>query len=398
MNDESAALRFTRRYPQEGTDPIAISRYVSDEYFEQERERVFRRKWLNVGHISQAPARGDYFVAELVVAGTSLLVIHGKDGKVRAFHNMCSHRGAALAWDKQGSCAGYIACRFHGWVYDTTGKLVHISDAENFPGVKAEENGLTAVHCETWNGFIFINLADQPEQDLVTYLGKAGEEISRYDFSGFTAAFSYRIEEAVNWKTLQEAQLEGWHLPYLHEKTLARAVKLDGKQFRHSAIELHGPHGVLSSPPPEQFTPSPVAELASRYGAGTVQAFATAVEAVEGGYDFRGSFDFWHIFPNFFVGLLDGLFFTFNIWPVDVDHSVWEIKGYYPPVRRASELFAREYSKIGLRDPMMEDCFTHELISSALKSGAKTQIHLQDEELLVRHLSNGVDRCVQGLE
>ncbi|MEY4721134.1 MAG: hypothetical protein RIQ46_859 [Pseudomonadota bacterium] len=389
--------RFMNRYPEEGNDPVPVERYTSAEYFELERERVFRRKWLNVGNILQAPKPGDYFVVELKILDTSLLVIHGKDGIYRAFHNMCSHRGAPVAWDAQGSCKGYLACRFHGWVYDTTGKLVHISDAENFPSVKAEENGLTPVHCEVWESFVFVNLADQPEETLAEHLAPVSDEIGRFDFSGFTPAFSYRIDEAVNWKTLQEAQLEGWHLPYLHEKTLARAVKTEGSQYRHAGIELYGLHGVLGSPPPDSFTPSPVAQLASQFGTGTVQAFGSKVENDGEGYRFRGSFDFWHIFPNFFVGLLNGLYFTFNIWPVAVDRSVWEIKGYYPPVRTAGELFAREYSKVGLRDPMMEDCFTHELICAQMKSGAKKHIHFQDEEILARHLGNGVDLCVRGL-
>jgi phenylpropionate dioxygenase-like ring-hydroxylating dioxygenase large terminal subunit len=186
---------------------------------------------------------------------------------------MCSHRGAPLAWDAQGSCRGYLACRFHGWVYDTTGKLVQISDAANFPTVKAEENGLTPVHCSVWKGFLFVNMAPEPEESLLEHLGPVADEIGRFDFDGFTPAFSYRIDENVNWKTLQEAQLEGWHLPFLHEKTLARAVKIDGNQYRHTAIELYGLHGVLGSPPPDSFTPPPTALLASRFGTGTVQAF-----------------------------------------------------------------------------------------------------------------------------
>lgn len=394
---DDAPRRFMRRYPEEGDGPIPVERYVSEDYFAREKDAVFRRKWLNVGHVLQAPKPGDYFVVDLKVAETALLVVHGKDGVFRAFHNMCSHRGAPVAWDASGSCKGYFACRFHGWVYDLTGRLVQVSDAANFPSVKAEDNGLTAVHCAEWQGFVFVNLSAEAPEPLADYLGSAGVEIGRYDFGGFAPAFSYRIEEAVNWKTLQEAQLEGWHLPYLHEKTLARAVKIEGRQYRHSAIELHGLHGVLGSPPPDSFVPSPVAMLASRFGTGTVQAFGSKAAATDEGYRFRGSFDFWHIFPNFFVGLLDGLFFTFNIWPVAVDRSIWEIKGYYPPVTNASGLFAREYSKVGLRDPMMEDCYTHELIAAQLKSGAKREIHFQDEEMLPRHLVNGVERCLQGL-
>ena len=397
MTGTETSGRFTARYPQEGTGPIPVERYTSDAYFEQEKTAVFRRKWLNVGHELQAPKPGDYFVVQLQVADTSILVVRGKDGVIRAFHNMCSHRGAPVAWDAQGHCRGFLTCRFHGWVYDTTGKLVHVSDAGNFPSVRAEDNGLAPVHCGVWNGFIFINLAKEPEETLDAYLAPVAEHIGRYDFSGFVPAFSYRIDENVNWKTLQEAQLEGWHLPFLHEKTLARAVKVEGRQYRHSAIELHGLHGVLGSPPPDSFTPPPTAMLASQFGTGTVQAFGTKADKGADGYQFRGSFDFWHLFPNFFIGLLDGLFFTFNIWPVAVDRSIWEIKGYYPPVSNAGQLFAQEYSKVGLRDPMMEDCFTHELMAAQLKSGAKPVIHFQDEEILVRHLGNGVDQCVRGL-
>ncbi|MFD2500922.1 Rieske 2Fe-2S domain-containing protein [Rhizorhabdus histidinilytica] len=276
--------RFMERYPEEGRDPIPVERYTSPDYFNLERERIFRRKWLNVGHILQAPKPGDYFVADLKILDTSLLVIHGKDGQYRAFHNMCSHRGAPVAWDAQGSCKGYLACRFHGWVYDTTGKLVQISDAANFPGVKAEENGLTPVHCAVWKGFVFVNMAAEPEETLLDYLGPVAEEVGRFDFEGFTPAFSYRIDENVNWKTLQEAQLEGWHLPYLHEKTLARAVKVDGNQYRHAAIELHGLHGVLGSPPPDSFTlrrprcsPAASGRARSRRSAPSSTAMARAI-------------------------------------------------------------------------------------------------------------------------
>lgn len=397
MSETFEQLRFSKQYPHEGHDPVPVERYTSQEYFDAEIKTVFQRKWLNIGHRGEAPKPGDYFTVDLPIANTSLLIIHGNDGVYRAFHNMCSHRGAPLVWDEKGSTRKYLACRFHGWVYDTSGNLVKVSDEANFPSVDKDCLGLSKVQCDVWKEFIFINLADEPECSLDEFLGDVITETEGYDFSPFEPAFHYRIEEKVNWKTLQEAQLEGWHLPYLHEKTLARSVKQDGKQFRHAGIELHGPHGVLGSPAPDSFEPSPIAKIASRFGTGTVQAFAKKASADES-YKFRGAFDFWHIFPNFFVGLLDGLYFTFNIWPKSVDRSVWEIKGYYPPVTNAGEMFALEYSKVGLRDPMMEDCFTHELIAKMLRSGAKEHIHLQDEELMVRHLSNGVDRCVRGVE
>ena len=393
-------LRFSKASGY-SAEPLPISRYTDPDYFEQEKQRVFRRKWLNVGRINRIPDKGDYFVKDVRVADTSLLIVHGTDGKVRAFHNMCSHRANPVSWDEQGRCQGrkgYITCRFHGWVYDSTGALVHVSDAENFPTVDKASNGLTSVHCDVWQGFIFVNFADRPDQSLAEYLQPVTAEISGYPFDDYEHYFSYRIDERVNWKTLQEAQLEGWHLPYLHEKTLALAVATDNKQYRHVAIDLLGPHGVLGSPPPENFEPSPIGKISGRFGTGTMAAFGRKRSAGEPqtGPKWRGSFDFYHLFPNTFVGILQGTYFTFNIWPITVDHSIWEINGYFPKVHNAGELFAREYSKIGLRDPMMEDCYTHEQINSVIRSGAKSHIFFQDEELLCRHMSDGVDRCVRG--
>jgi phenylpropionate dioxygenase-like ring-hydroxylating dioxygenase large terminal subunit len=381
--------------------PVPLERYTSPAYFERECTQIFMRKWLNVGRINDIAKPGDYMVKDMRIANTSLLIVHGTDGVMRAFHNMCSHRANPVSWDEKGKCtgkAGLITCRFHGWVYDCTGKLVHVSDTENFPSVEKDKSGLTPVHCGVWEGFIWVNLAAEPEQSLAEYLAPVAGEIAGYPFSDYEHAFSYRIDEQVNWKTLQEAQLEGWHLPYLHGKTLALAVATTGQQFRHAALETFGPHGLVSSPPPPPFTPSPVGALAGRFGTGTMDAFAKKVDQSTSGPKWRSAFDFWFIFPNTFIGLLQGTFFTFNIWPIAVDHSIWEINGYYPPVKTAGAAFAREYSKIGLRDPMMEDCYTHEKINSVINSGAKQFIHFQDEELICRHLSDTADRCVRGLE
>ena len=394
--------RFMNLYPEEGRDPVPVERYTSADYFAQERERVFRRKWLNVGHVLQAPKPGDYFVAELKILDTALLIIHGKDGQFRAFHNMCSHRGAPLAWDAQGSCRGYLACRFHGWVYDTTGKLVQISDAANFPTVKAEENGLTPVHCAVWKGFIFVNMAAEPEESLLDYLGPVADEIGRFDFDGFTPAFSYRIDENVNWKTLQEAQLEGWHLPTLHAKTLAKSATNIGKRFTHSALDCLGPHGFVSTFPPEVFNPSPVTAISGRYGVGTFDAFAVDQGAADkegrngagDGFKLNGAFDLYHVFPNLYIGLLNGTYFTYNIWPIAVDRTIWEITGYFPPAQNAGQMFAQQVGSIAFRDTLREDGFTHERICSVMSSGAKTHLHLQDEEMAIRNFMNAVNAYV----
>jgi hypothetical protein len=85
--------KWHEQYPELGTGPIPIEPYVSREYFEKERALIFRKVWLNAGRVEQIPNPGDYFVKDLAVLQTSILIVRGKDGAIRAFHNMCAHRG-----------------------------------------------------------------------------------------------------------------------------------------------------------------------------------------------------------------------------------------------------------------------------------------------------------------
>ncbi|TMA51497.1 MAG: Rieske 2Fe-2S domain-containing protein, partial [Deltaproteobacteria bacterium] len=93
------STRWHDKYPQLGTDPVPAAVFTSAEQFEREREQIFRKVWLNVGRVEQIPHPGDYLVKDLAVCNTSVLVVRGKDGTVKAFHNMCSHRGNKIAWD-----------------------------------------------------------------------------------------------------------------------------------------------------------------------------------------------------------------------------------------------------------------------------------------------------------
>ncbi|MGH7961130.1 MAG: aromatic ring-hydroxylating oxygenase subunit alpha [Candidatus Binatia bacterium] len=141
---ETAATgnRWHDQYPELGTDPIPIEPYISPEYFALERERIFRRVWLNVGREEEIPQPGDYLVKDLAVCNTSLLIVRGKDGTVRAFHNMCSHRGNKLVWNGRGSCQAF-ACKFHGWTYNAKGQLTFVPDEDNFFALDKREHGLS---------------------------------------------------------------------------------------------------------------------------------------------------------------------------------------------------------------------------------------------------------------
>ncbi len=388
-------FRYTHQHPELGEAPVDTERYFSTEFFEKERNKIFKKCWLNIGREDELPEQGDYIVRELEVCKTSILVVRGKDGEIRAFHNMCSHRGNPVAWEDHGRCPGLFVCRFHSWSYDTEGRLVSITDSDRFFDVKKEDNGLTAVAIDSWAGFIFINLDPDPEETLAEFLSPVTDAMKGYPFDKLSFTYLYKAREKVNWKILQEAQQEGWHLPYLHKNTLAKTATNDGELFRHAAVKCYGKHGLVSSHAPKNYKPTPAAAISMKYGSGTFDAFAVENESDEKDeMVWHGAFDLYHIFPNLFIGLLRGSFFTYNIWPMSTDESIWEVRFYYPKAKNAGELFALEYGKSGLREALREDAFTHEKVQSVIASGAKQFLHLQDEELVLRNFNHFVSEYV----
>ncbi|NIP93961.1 MAG: Rieske 2Fe-2S domain-containing protein, partial [Akkermansiaceae bacterium] len=133
--------KWTGRYPHLGTGPLAADVFTSPEQFELERERIFKKVWLNVGRVEQIPNAGDFFVKDIEICQTSILVVRGADGQVRAFHNMCSHRGNKVCWDKAGNKPNFT-CKFHGWVYGHEGDLKYVPDEEHFFDFKRDDHGM----------------------------------------------------------------------------------------------------------------------------------------------------------------------------------------------------------------------------------------------------------------
>jgi glycine betaine catabolism A len=150
--------KWAETYPELGTAPVPTEPCISPEYFERERTTLFGRTWPNVGRVEDVPTPGSYIVKDLPVAQTSIVVIRGKDGIIRSFHNMCSHRGNRLVWDTQGNCQA-LSCKFHGWTYAADGRLRVVPDEANFFDFDKTSHGLTPVTLNTWEGFVFINLA-----------------------------------------------------------------------------------------------------------------------------------------------------------------------------------------------------------------------------------------------
>ena len=131
--------------------------YHDPEFFELEKQAIFRNSWQVVCHLSDIPKAGDYHTFDFL--GESVVVLRGEDGGVRAFHNVCRHRAARLLDGPKGHCGKRITCPYHAWTYGLDGRLVAIPSRDSFKGLDLARHGLAPLEQEIFLGFIFVRFA-----------------------------------------------------------------------------------------------------------------------------------------------------------------------------------------------------------------------------------------------
>jgi phenylpropionate dioxygenase-like ring-hydroxylating dioxygenase large terminal subunit len=382
----SNGRKWHSQYPELGTDPVPIEPYISPEFFELERDRVFRRTWLCLGREERIPNPGDFFVKDLAIARTSIIVVRGEDGNARAFHNACSHRSNKVQWQATG-CASTFTCPFHGWCYGLDGNLLAIPDEKNFFNLDKVRLGLTPIALDTWQGFIFINL--NPEQSLREYLGEWADALEGYPFAANGAAcYEWSTELRCNWKLLRDAFKEAYHVAFLHRRSARDSYTGRKNPFSHALyFKLFPLHQRWSLPANPDYQPSPLEAKAYRYASFVLKSDFTR-EPPKGVNPAKAPdwvLDINAIFPNYTIDMLENGYFTYNFWPISVDRTLWEVRAYFAHPRNAAERFSQEHARVTYRDLIMEDASTMENTQSVIASGAKTHFNFQDEELLLRH-------------
>jgi len=179
-----------------------------------ETERVLRPSWQIACHINSIPTPGDYLTVDLGV--DSVIVVRDRDGLIRAFHNVCRHRGARLL-DGEGHCPGLIVCPYHGWSYQYDGRLTGVPLRESFPGLAREAHGLKPAHVDTILGLVFVCLADEPPASLQDVWGPLLPELSPYRIETMLPLGPIGVEHwDVDWKIAMDNYLESYHVPIGH--------------------------------------------------------------------------------------------------------------------------------------------------------------------------------------
>lgn len=397
--------RFDKKYPDMGTAPVPVGPCISPEYFELERERVFRRSWLYLCREEHLPSRGSYITKDFEVCNASVVVARGDDGRIRGFHNLCQHRGNRLVCgETTGSCRAFT-CGFHGWTFRLDGSLATVPAEDQFFDFDRSDYGLSPVAVDVWDGFVFVHLDPEPETDLGSYLGDLGRDLNGYPFSSMTSWYSYGAEFNTNWKVAMDAFQEFYHVAFIHRRSLGGTVKSKSNPFSNALdITLYPLHRRFSGYGNPEYQPTPTEMKAFAAGmsiakdfmaeAGTVKA-AELPPGVNPTRSTTWSFDVNVVFPNTIIDILNGAYFVQEFWPLAYDRVRWEINIYFPPISSASERFSREHSKVELRDSILEDLATLERTQASLKSGVLRNFVLQDNEMCIRHAHRVVDQLVR---
>jgi Rieske 2Fe-2S family protein len=186
--------------------------FVSPEILAQEEEKIFSRHWLLVGHQSQIPATGDYFVQE--TAGESVIVTRDRSGVVRGFYNVCRHRGTRLCEDSGGH-SSTIQCPYHAWTYGLDGRLIGSPHMDEVPGFDRSQYSLHPVNLGLWEGFIFVNL-DNDAMPLEEWFAPLAGKFSHWNLPRLRSAKRFEYDVKANWKLMFENYSECYHCPGVH--------------------------------------------------------------------------------------------------------------------------------------------------------------------------------------
>ncbi|MBX7500400.1 aromatic ring-hydroxylating dioxygenase subunit alpha [Qipengyuania sp. YG27] len=188
--------------------------YHDEEFHRLELDRIFRPSWQVVCHVSDIPSQGDWHTLDH--CGESVIVVRGKDDVLRAFTNVCRHRGSRLV-DGAAGCAKKLVCPYHAWTYDLDGRLTGVPDSASYPTLDKTRAGLVPVELESWRGFVFVRLEDDGGPSVAQMMAPYEAMIEPYRFEDLGALGRVTLRPRdVNWKNVGDNYSDGLHIPVAH--------------------------------------------------------------------------------------------------------------------------------------------------------------------------------------
>ena len=220
---------------------IPAENYTAPDRFEREVERIFKRVPLMLGLSSEIANPGDY--KAITPAGVPILLARGRDGAVRAFLNVCRHRGAQILDEGVGRARRFV-CPYHAWTYDDAGTLVGILSEDEFGEIDKACHSLVTLPVLERAGLVWAIANPASKLDIGAFLSGYDELLGSFGFESWTAVARREIA-GPNWKIAYDGYLDLYHLPILHKDTF-------GPDFPNQALYYAwGPHQRVSAPSPQ---------------------------------------------------------------------------------------------------------------------------------------------------
>src|SRR6195952_3623288 len=290
--------------------------YTDARIFALEQAKIFEQMWFCAIRASDIPKPGNFRTVQ--VGTESILISRSRTGAVRAFFNICRHRGATLCTQESGAVARAFQCPYHAWTYDLDGKLIAAPNLIKMPDIDRVEYGLRAVHVREWLGYVWVSLADEPPefeqtvlQEVVDRLGEVAN-LDHYGVENLAVGRRIVYDVKANWKLIIENFMECYHCATIHpELTEVLPEFADGY-----AAQYFVGHGALFGEQIEGFTvdgsagvdriPGVTEDQDRRYYAITIK-------------------------PQVFINLVPDHVILHRMYPLAVDRTIVECDWLYLP-------------------------------------------------------------------
>jgi carnitine monooxygenase subunit len=338
--------------------------YRSEALLELEKENVFLNHWQIVGHVNDIIAPGDWLTFDLL--GERAVIMRGTDGVIRAFHNLCRHRGARVVEGETGHCRGSIVCPFHGWVYNLDGTLRGPAQPKTFNTLDRAQFGLKPIELEIFHGFIFIRFKPGPQPNVADAMRPYTADFAAYSAAELlpARAAGWFTDTSINWKSSRDVDNEGYHVPLAHPGL----QDLYGRDYRDLYLtdELHMAIGYLNEGPGRTWS-------VRHYNALTPAGGKLPPHL-------QRAWTYYGLFPNTVISFTPQEAFYYQDIPLATGKTRQSGRSYRNPHETRLERVTRYLAQRINRDTSAEDQQLSMWSDESMRSSAFDNFHLSDLE------------------
>ena len=302
-----------------GAQTLPAAYYTGQQHFERELDLLFRRMWFCAGREEEIERPGQFVLREL--PGENIVVTRDSTGQVRAFHNVCRHRGTRLCTESTGAFPGSIQCPYHSWTYALDGRLIGAPHMDEVPHFRKEDYPLHAVHADVWDGHIFLNLSPSPSP-LRDQLEGLPSKFASWRMQDLRLGKRIVYDVKANWKLVIQNYNECLHCPNLHPALNKLSHYLSGENEPLRSTFMGG-------------------RMDLRPGVETLSMDGSCPRALLPGLspDDQRRVYYYAIFPNMLLSLHPDYMMVHTLWPIAPDRTINVCEWHFQPAELANPSF-----------------------------------------------------------